>query len=365
MATSTSTTTTTTEPDGTRTRRRLRLGGMNVETQSIIVTLLGGLLISITVSGRFTSYVRPGFKWLLLISGVILVVVGIVSLVLAVRADMKAGRESGDASAPEPAADPAAGTGPGPGPGAPADGPDHSPDHGPDHSPDHGPADGMEGADAHGHDHASSKASWLILAPVLVLLLVAPPALGADAVARNAGSQGLAGFDAAGAGSAGTPTATDVGGKDGTTGVSGGYAFNDGSGSVYDSSGGRRTMHFDPLTGTDPELTMKQFVLRALYDADRSLDSGTPVTVTGFLAPAGDGFDSGFTIARMAISCCAADANPLQLHVDGPMPYPSNTWVQAVVVNVPNTGTLDNDYVPTVTVQSLQTIDQPDDPYEH
>ena len=300
--------------------RRFRLGGMGVETQSIIVTLLGGLLISITVSGRFTSYVRPGFKWLLLIAGAILVVVGIVSLVLAVRADMKADRQ--------------------------------------DEPPD-------EDHDAHGHDHSTSKAPWLILAPVLVLLLVAPPALGADAVARNAGSQGLAGYDVAAAGASTTSAGTDVGGKDGTSGVSGGYAFNDGSGSVYDSSGGRRTMHFDPLSGTDPQLTMKDFVLRSLYDADRSLDNGTPVTVTGFLAPAGEGFDSGYTIARMSISCCAADANPLQLHVDGTMPMPSNTWVQAVVVNVPNTGTLDNGYVPTVTVQSMQTIDQPDDPYEH
>ena len=75
-------------------RDRRRFGGMGVETQSIIVTLLGGLLISITVSGRFTSYVRPGFKWLLLISGAILVVVGIVSLVLAVRSDLKAGRRA-------------------------------------------------------------------------------------------------------------------------------------------------------------------------------------------------------------------------------------------------------------------------------
>jgi hypothetical protein len=60
---------------------------MGVETQGIVVTLLGGLLISITVSGRFTSYVRPGFKWLLLVAGAILVIVGIVSVLLAVRAD--------------------------------------------------------------------------------------------------------------------------------------------------------------------------------------------------------------------------------------------------------------------------------------
>ena len=49
---------------------------MNKETQSIVVALLGGLLISITLSGRFTSYVRPGFKPLLLIGGGILVVAG-------------------------------------------------------------------------------------------------------------------------------------------------------------------------------------------------------------------------------------------------------------------------------------------------
>jgi uncharacterized membrane protein YcgQ (UPF0703/DUF1980 family) len=89
------------------------------------------------------------------------------------------------------------------------------------------------------------------------------------------------------------------------------------------------------------------------------------VTVVGFLAPAGEGYSGGYTIARMVISCCAADANPMQLHVDGDAPYPSNTWVQAVVTVVPNTAVMDNNYVPTVTVSSVQTIDQPDDPYEH
>jgi uncharacterized membrane protein YcgQ (UPF0703/DUF1980 family) len=36
-----------------------------------------------------------------------------------------------------------------------------------------------------------------------------------------------------------------------------------------------------------------------------------------------------------------------------------------VVTVVPNTAVMDNNYVPTVTVSSVQTIDQPDDPYEH
>lgn len=324
-------------------RDRRRFGGMGVETQSIIVTLLGGLLISITVSGRFTSYVRPGFKWLLLISGAILVVVGIVSLVLAVRSDLKAGRR----------AKAAAGVG---STGVAA------------HDHDQ-PGPGHAGADAHGHDHASSKAPWLILVPVLVLLLVAPPALGADAVARNAGSQGLAGYDVA---AASNPVVSDgsaagggdTGSKDATGASIGGYAYNDGSGSVSDSSGGRRTMHFPALDGTDPQLGIKEFVLRSLYDANNSV-AGVPVTVVGFIAPAGDGYTDGYTIARMVISCCAADANPMQLHVAGDAPYPSNTWVQAVSTVVPNTATVDNGYVPTVTVSSLQTVDQPDDPYEH
>ncbi len=311
------------------TGRRRRFGGVGVETQAIIVTLLGGLLISITVSGRFTSYVRPGFKWLLLIAGAILVIVGVVSLALAVRADMKAGRA---AKAAGGAVDPEQHDG--------------------------------SGGDAHGHDHASSRAPWLILAPVLVLLLVAPPALGADAVARNAGSQGLAGYQVA-VSSAPSGQTGDTGGKDavGSSG-GGGYAFNDGSGSVRDASGGRRTMHFPALSGQDPQLGIKEFVLRSLYDADNSVD-GVPVTVVGFIASPGDGYSGGYTIARMVISCCAADANPMQLHVDGDAPYPSDTWVQAVVTNVSNTATIDNNYVPTVTITSIQPTDQPDDPYEH
>lgn len=298
--------------------------GMNRETQSIVVALLGGLLLSITLSGRFTSYVRPGFKPLLLIGGGILVVVGVLTLILAIRADLKADRERKQSLATV--------------------GADH-------------PAHDDDAADAHGHDHANSKAPWLILLPVLVLLLVAPPALGADAVARNASSQALSGQVVA-AQPASDPTA-----KDGAGG-GGGYKFNDGSGSAEDSTGSRRTEHFPALQGTDPAITIKEFVLRALYDADNSVE-GVPVTVTGFVAPAGAGYSDGYTIARMVISCCAADANPMQLHVAGDAPFPSDTWVDAVVTVVPNTATMDNGYVPTVTLTSATPVDQPDDPYEH
>jgi uncharacterized repeat protein (TIGR03943 family) len=318
--------------------------GMNKETQSIVVALLGGLLLSITLSGRFTSYVRPGFKPLLLIGGGILVIVGVASLILAIRADLTAERSR---KAAAPVGGPASGPGVGP--------EDQPPE---DEPPAHEVLadDVLADALGHDHDHTASKAPWLILLPVLVLLLVAPPALGADAVARNASSQGLAGYDVV--------AQEPAGSKDGAGGSAGGYKFNDGSGSATDSKGSRRTMHFPALEGTDPAMTIKEFVLRALYDADNSVQD-TPVTVTGFIAPAGEGYTGGYTIARMVISCCAADANPMQLHIAGDAPLPSNTWVKAVVTVVPDTANLDNGYVPTVTLTSMTTTDQPDDPYEH
>jgi uncharacterized repeat protein (TIGR03943 family) len=335
----------------------MKLGGMNKQTQSIVVALLGGLLLSITLSGRFTSYVRPGFKPLLLIGGGILLAVGVVTLAMSLWADIKADRARKHAPV---------------GAGLPTDGntDDHADgntdDHavGNSHDPsyprghDHADAHGHHHADAHGHDHSNSKAAWLILVPVLVLLLVAPPALGADAVARNASSQALGGLVVA------APVAPDPASKDGAGGVSGGYKFNDGSGSATDSSGSRRTEHFPALQGTDPAITIKEFVLRALYDADNSVE-GVPVTVTGFVAPPGQGYTDGYTIARMVISCCAADANPMQLHIAGDAPFASDTWVSAVVTVAPNTATMDNGYVPTVTLTSATPIDQPEDPYEH
>ncbi len=72
---------------------------MNRLTQSIVISLLGGLLISITVSGRFTSYVRPGFAPLLLIGGIVLVLVGVASLVLTMLAEARAEKQGSPSGA--------------------------------------------------------------------------------------------------------------------------------------------------------------------------------------------------------------------------------------------------------------------------
>ncbi|MTD13503.1 TIGR03943 family protein [Nakamurella sp. YIM 132087] len=368
---------------------------MNKEAQSVIVVLMGGLLLSITISGRYTSYVRPEFGVLLIISGAILIGVGIVSLVTAVRRDVAKEKARKALLAAVPADETALREGrpfamaeftgvlrtpadsagvDGGGAGGDSGGRHRQVDEGelrPEPLPVSAAVVEADPEDHHhGHDHSRSKAPWLILAPVLVLLVAAPPALGADAVARSAGSQAVAGLEelaATDSGSGSTSANTDTGGKD-AAGGGGGYAFNDGSGRGVGTEAFARqrpTMQFDPLpTGEDPAIPLREFVLRALYDGEDSVVD-TPVTVTGFIAPAGTGFTSGYSIARLVISCCAADANPMQIHVDGDAPLPTDTWVTAVVTAVPDTAGQDNGYVPTVTVTSITPVDQPSDPYEH
>jgi uncharacterized repeat protein (TIGR03943 family) len=255
---------------------------MNKETQSIVTGMLGGLLVSITLSGRFTSYVKPGFRPVLLTAGILLIVVAVVSLALAVLDDTKKSRPVVSGA--------------------------------PDEEPVTHPA----------HEHGT-RAPWLVLVPVLVLLFVAPPALGADAASRGI-SCGTA-----------APAAT-----------------------TYPS---RRTTPSDALPAGNPvPLTMQEFVSRSLYDSLYST-ANVDIQVTAFIAESScDG--AGYSLVRLKISCCAADAFALRAHVDAPPPYPANTWVQATIRAVENTGDQANNYVPAATVIAMTTIPQPADPYE-
>ncbi len=331
---------------------------MKQSTQAVLAGLMGGLLVSITFSGRYTSYVRPGFGPLLLIAGVILVLVAVASRASLARAATAGRGRRRPVDAMASVTSSAIG-------GRSRRRPDDALPHGPpDSSPnDHHelPGDpGDPGGDG-GHDHERSRAPWLILAPILVLLLIAPPALGSAAVRRNAGSQASAGLE-------GIAAAAGPGADVGAGGPVGGYAPNDGSGHGIGTKAfakKRPTMAFPPLPGsTDPALTLKEFVKRALYDGANSVSENS-ITVTGFVAPAGDGFDRGYSLARLEISCCAADANPVQLHVDGSPTFPQDTWVTAVVTAQIGTASQDNDYVPTVDVVSIRSTSQPADPYEH
>jgi uncharacterized repeat protein (TIGR03943 family) len=334
---------------------------MNKATQSAVVGLLGGLLIFITVTGRYTAYVKPGFAPLLVLAGAVLIAVGLASVIPALGTDHPALAMDHPALAMD---HPALGVDY---PASPLRDGDVDqgtlplPAHGVPGGAEHGVTGCAEHADSHAHSHDRATAPWLILVPILILVLLAPPALGADAVSRNAGSQALAGL-------AGMAPPAAAGADVGAGGSPGGYAPNDGSGHAIGTKAfaqKRPTMTFPALPGgKDPSLALKDFVMRALYDGQNSA-SDNDLTVIGFIAPTGDGYPQGFSLARVTISCCAADASPLRVHIDGTARYPVDTWVSAVISARPGTAGPDNDYVPTVDVTSMVPIAQPADPYEH
>jgi uncharacterized repeat protein (TIGR03943 family) len=94
--------------------------------------LVGAVVLRLTVTDTYRRYVQPAMgKWLL-IAGVALILLGLVTLINALR--------------------------------------------------------NVESEEAHGHDHEHSHSvgvGWLLLAPIAALLLVAPPTLGAYGVNRQ------------------------------------------------------------------------------------------------------------------------------------------------------------------------------------
>ncbi|TCO50863.1 TIGR03943 family putative permease subunit [Actinocrispum wychmicini] len=172
-----------------------------------------------------------------------------------------------------------------------------------------------------GHHHGSHS-TWLLLLPVLAVFLIAPPALGEDSVNRAA---------------ARTPPAP--------------------------SASSSEDFGFPPLPAGDViDQRMRDFVERAAWDKSGSLNTRS-VRLTGFIAHKGpDTF-----LARMTISCCAADAYPVKVKLDGPSldTLAGDQWVQATVRIHPGTANKDTAYVPTATLQNLQLTQQPEDPYEY
>lgn len=169
----------------------------------------------------------------------------------------------------------------------------------------------------HDHDgHHGEPLAWLLLLPVLVIALVVPPALGADSVAR------------AGYGNAAVPAAAV----------------------------------FPPLpAGAAPEIGLGEVVQRAMFDTTGALD-GHLVTVVGFAVRRGGDID----LARLRISCCAADARASRVRLVGGSGDPApDTWLRVVGEVRAGTATAATHWVPTFTVRSQTPIPAPSDPYEY
>ncbi|MEU7784813.1 TIGR03943 family protein [Amycolatopsis sp. NPDC049159] len=173
--------------------------------------------------------------------------------------------------------------------------------------------------DGHGHAH-SARPAWLLLVPVLAVFLVAPPALGADSVIRTESR-------------------------------------------VPASAAAANAASFPPLPAGDPvPLAVNEFVSRAGWDAAGTLN-GRTVSLTGFVVHA----DGGTLLARLVISCCAADAFPVTVRLRGGEAdhLASDAWIRVTGQVVPGTATKANSYTPDLTPSSLATVPAPKDPYEY
>ncbi|MFD8500622.1 TIGR03943 family putative permease subunit [Amycolatopsis sp. NPDC059657] len=169
-----------------------------------------------------------------------------------------------------------------------------------------------------GHHH-SARSAWLLMVPVLAVFLVAPPALGADSVTRT---------EARAPQSAATQDAAA----------------------------------FPPLPAGDVvPLSMSAFVSRAGWDGNGTLN-GRTISLSGFIVHSADGT----MLARMVISCCAADAYPVTTRLLGDVSgFASDSWVEVTGQAVPGTAKKDNSYTPDFTVATIHRIDTPKDPYEY
>ncbi|MBN9112608.1 MAG: TIGR03943 family protein [Pseudonocardia sp.] len=228
---------------------------MRRETQHAVLFLLGAALVRIAADDTFLRYVRPAQRWWLIGAGVVMVVLAVVATIRDLR-----GRAV--------------------------------------HASD-------------GHDHRAGSSPWLLVLPVMVIALVAPPALGADAIARH------------------TPTPIAV---------------------VAD---------IPRLPPGPAELGVAEAVARSI---DGSLGDGRDLTVTGFVAHRG----GEIVVARMTIACCAADARPYTLRVNGPgvAELPVDTWVR-VRGTVVAQAAKDNRWSPALEVTDLTVVPTPEDPYEY
>ncbi|MET8952240.1 TIGR03943 family putative permease subunit [Streptomyces sp. NPDC004393] len=185
-----------------------------------------------------------------------------------------------------------------------------APDDSHGHDDEHGDDDG------HGHGHHGPRISWLLLLPLFALILVAPPALGSYSALR--------------AGTALQPP-----------------------------------LAYPALPSGDPvPLSLVDYAGRAAYGHGHSFGN-RKVEITGFVA-----LDHGGTpyLVRMALNCCAADAQPVKVGLSGKLPpvLQPDSWLQV-------TGTysarqakdpVNGGRIPFLDVVEAKPVPTPKDPYD-
>ena len=116
--------------------------------------------------------------------------------------------------------------------------------------------------------------------------------------------------------------------------------------------------------GNPVPLTVVDYAGRAVYDHGRSI-AGRRVEVTGFVALDGGGAPY---LVRMALSCCAADAQPVKIALTGQIPpvLQPDTWLQVTGTYTPRQtkDPVNNGPIPYLNVIEAKPVPTPHDPYD-
>ena len=173
-----------------------------------------------------------------------------------------------------------------------------------------------------GHVHRQGV-GWLLMVPIVVLMFVVPPAL----AARGAGPRVAA-------------VSIDV-----------------------------LRRPFAPLPAERaPTVSLPNLIARAADDTAGTLTNRL-ITVVGFTFKDGGTVNS-LDLARVAITCCAADAQLARIHLGGALAgdaqaLAEGSWLQVegIVASAapPETGS----WIPTLNVSALTRIDPPANPYAY
>lgn len=183
----------------------------------------------------------------------------------------------------------------------------------------------------HGHRHLAPAIGWVLTVPFVLLAAVPPTPVGAWSADRVGGNA-----DAAVA-TAWTPEFAPL----------------------------------DPHAGVHV-MSLRQFWERAAFDPKRSL-SGLTVRLTGFVGSGGaapDAGGEGWSLTRMAILCCAADAFPLTVRMLGAASPAAGQWVEVEGVWAPDPAAPAPDspeagrQTPRLRVLKLTPIAVPARPYD-
>ncbi|WP_053742873.1 TIGR03943 family putative permease subunit [Streptomyces sp. NRRL WC-3618] len=174
----------------------------------------------------------------------------------------------------------------------------------------------MDAHDNGGHIHREPRVSWLLVLPLFALILVAPPALGSYSALR-------------------TGTALQA------------------------------PLAYAPLPSGDPvRLSLVDYAGRAAYGHGRSLGHRR-IVITGFVALDGKGTPY---LVRMALNCCAADAQPVKVGLTGRIPpvLQPDTWLEltGTYTDRRTKDPVNHGVIPFFDITGAKPVVTPRDPYD-